>query len=83
MFLTIAIFALSALLAIAAFLPTFNKTPFSMASLLGMATAIFLIGLQRTRRFSINQHKFKNSMRFLNLVLFLGAVGTIIYVALM
>jgi hypothetical protein len=79
MFLTIAIFALSALFAIAAFLPIFNKTPFSMVSLLGMATAVFLIGLQRTRRFCINQHKFKNSMRFLYLVLFLGAVGNIIY----
>jgi hypothetical protein len=40
-----------------------------MPILLFMATAVFLIGLQRTRRFSIAQIKFKNGMRFLNLAI--------------
>jgi len=80
-FLTLAFFVLSAFIAIAAFFPVFNKTPFGMPSLLFMATALFLLGLQRTRRFSIAQIKFKNGMRFLNLAIGICAVGTIIYAA--
>ena len=79
--LTLIFFVLSAFIAIAAFFPVFNKTPFGMPSLLFMAIAIFLIGLQRTRRFSIAKVNFKNGMRFLNLAIGLCAVGTIIYAA--
>ncbi len=79
--LTLTIFVLSAFIAIAAFSPVFGKTPFGMPILLFMATAVFLIGLQRTRRFSIAQIKFKNGMRFLNLAIGLCAIGTIIYAA--
>jgi hypothetical protein len=79
--LTLIYFLLSVVLAVAAFFPVFNKTPFGMPSLLLMATAIFLVALQRTRRFSIAQVKFKNGMRFLNLAIGVCAVGTIIYAA--
>lgn len=79
--LTFIFFVLSALMAFTAFLPVFNKTPFSMSSLLLMATAVFLIGLQRTRRFSSPQVNYKNGMRFLNLAIVVCAVGTIIYAA--
>ena len=79
--LTLILFVLSAFIAIAAFFPVFNKTPFGMPSLLFMAIAIFLFGLQRTRRFSIAKVNFKNGMRFLNLAIVFCAVGTVIYAA--
>jgi len=79
--LTLIFFVLSAFIAIAAFFPVFNKTPFGMPSLLFIATAVFLIGLKRTRCFSIDQVHFKNGMRFLNIAIVACAVGTIIYAA--
>jgi len=79
--LTLIYFVFSAFIAVAAFFPVFNKTPFGMPGLLFMATAIFLIGLQRTRRFSIAQVNFKKGIRFLNLAIGGCAVGTIIYTA--
>jgi hypothetical protein len=79
--MTLLFFVFSAFIAIAAFFPVFNKTPFGMPSLLLMATAVFLLGLKRTRCFSIAPDHFKHGMRFLNLAIVFCAVGTIIYAA--
>lgn len=80
-FLTVLYFVLSAFIAMAAFFPVFNKTPFGIPGLLCMATAIFLMGLQRTRRFSIAKVHFEHGMRLLSLAAGICAAGTIIYAA--
>jgi hypothetical protein len=73
--------SLSVLVALAGYVALFDKAPFAMFGLLALSILLFVVGLQRTERFSVDQDIFNNRIRVLGFASALCGIGTIFYAA--
>ena len=72
---------LSVLVALAGYMALVDKAPFAMFGLLMLSILLFVVGLQRTNRFSVNQDIFNSRIRILGFASALCGIGTIFYAA--
>ena len=73
--------SLSVLVALAGYVALFDKAPFAMFGLSALSILLFVVGLQRTERFSVDQNIFNNRIRILGFASALCGIGTIFYAA--
>ncbi|MDX1537120.1 hypothetical protein [Arsukibacterium sp.] len=73
--------SLSVFVALAGYVALFDKAPFAMFGLFTLSILLFVVGLQRTERFYVNQGIFNSRIRILGFAAALCGIGTVFYAA--